>query len=81
VNAAVTLELDASDAFIVVGLRNGRLPILLPGSEENLSWILIPVECGHVKVPRIEVMDMRHAARLRKVLVCLAQTLKLKESR
>jgi len=59
---AVTLELDASDAFIVAGLRNGCLPILLLGSEENLSWILILVECGHVKVPRIEVMDMRHAA-------------------
>jgi len=23
---------------------------------------LIPVECGHVKVPRIKVMDMGHAA-------------------
>jgi len=61
-NVAVALELDGSDAFIVAGLRNGRLPILLPGSEEKLSWILIPVECGHVKVPRIKVMDVRHAA-------------------
>ena len=79
---AVTLELDASDAFIVAGLRNGRLPILLPGSEEKLAWILIPVECGDVKVPRIKAIDVRHMLlRLRKVLVCLAQMLKLKERR
>lgn len=61
-NVAITFELDPSDAFIVAGLRNGRLPILLPGSEEKLLWNLIPVECGHVKVPRIKVMDVRHAA-------------------
>lgn len=61
-NVAVTLDLDPSDAFIVAGLRNGRLPILLPGSEEKLSWNLIPIECGHVKIPRIKVVDVRGAA-------------------
>jgi len=61
-NVTVMLDLEPSDAFIVAGLRNGRLPILLPGSEEKLSWNLIPVECGHVKIPRIKVMDVRHAS-------------------
>lgn len=61
-NVTVTLDLDPSDAFIVAGLRNGRLPILLPGSEEKLSWNLIPIECGHVKIPRIKVVDVRRAA-------------------
>jgi hypothetical protein len=61
-NVSVTLDLDPSDAFIVAGLRNGRLPILLPGSEEKLSWKLIPIECGYVKIPRIKVMDVRRAA-------------------
>jgi hypothetical protein len=61
-NITVTLDLDASDAFVVAGLRNGRLPILLPGSEEKLSWNLIPIECGHVKIPRIKVMDIRRAS-------------------
>jgi hypothetical protein len=61
-NVTATLDLDPSDAFIVAGLRNGRLPILLPGSEERLLWNMIPVECGHVKLPRIKVMDVRHAA-------------------
>jgi hypothetical protein len=61
-NITVTLDLDASDAFVVAGLRNGRLPILLPGSEEKLSWNFIPIECGHVKIPRIKVMDIRRAS-------------------
>lgn len=61
-NVSVTLDLDPSDAFVVAGLRNGRLPILLPGSEEKLSWKLIPIECGYVKIPRIKVMNVRRAA-------------------
>ncbi|KAG1830148.1 Gryzun, putative trafficking through golgi-domain-containing protein [Suillus variegatus] len=60
-NVTVALDLDPSDAFVVAGLRNGRLPILLPGSEEKLSWNLIPIECGHVKIPRIKVMNVRRA--------------------
>ncbi|KAG2132301.1 Gryzun, putative trafficking through golgi-domain-containing protein [Suillus bovinus] len=61
-NIIVALDLDPSDAFVVAGLRNGRLPILLPSSEEKLSWNLIPIECGHVKIPRIKVMNVRGAA-------------------
>lgn len=61
-HVSVTLDLDPSDAFVVAGLRNGRLPILLPGSEEKLSWKLIPIECGYVKIPRIKVMNVRRAA-------------------
>jgi len=33
--------------------------MLLSGAEEKLTWNLIPVECGHVKVPRIRVIDKR----------------------
>ncbi|KAG6920032.1 hypothetical protein DXG01_010100 [Tephrocybe rancida] len=58
-NVVVTLELDASDGFIVAGLRNGRLPILMPGDEEKFTWKLIPIECGHVKLPHIKVVDKR----------------------
>lgn len=60
-NVTVALDLNPSDAFVVAGLRNGRLPILLPGSEEKLSWNLIPIECGYVKIPRIKVMNVRRA--------------------
>ncbi|KAG5634547.1 hypothetical protein H0H81_001556 [Sphagnurus paluster] len=58
-NVIVQLEPDASDAFVVAGLRSGRIPILMPGDEETLTWRLIPIECGHVKLPRLKVIDKR----------------------
>ena len=60
-NIAVQLDLDASDGFVIAGLRSGRVPILLPGTEEQLTWKMIPIECGHIKVPRIKVMELRRA--------------------
>lgn len=58
-NIVVQLEPDLMDGFVVSGLRNGRVPVLLPGSEEKLFWNIIPIECGFVKVPRIKVTDRR----------------------
>ena len=49
------------DGFVVSGLRNGRVSVLLPGSEDKLIWSIIPIECGYVKVPRIKVTDRRKA--------------------
>ena len=60
-NIVVQLEPDSMDGFVVSGLRNGRLPVLLPGSEDKLIWNIIPIECGYVKVPRIKVTDKRKA--------------------
>ncbi|KAH9889488.1 Gryzun, putative trafficking through golgi-domain-containing protein [Cubamyces lactineus] len=63
--ATVQLEPDAvSDAFVVAGLRHGRVPILLPGQEESITWNLIPVECGLVKIPRVKVLDRRNAVQV-----------------
>ncbi|THH12527.1 hypothetical protein EW146_g7608 [Bondarzewia mesenterica] len=59
---SVQLETETSDAFLVAGLRSGRVPILLPGAEERLAWTLVPVECGFVHVPKIVVVDKRKAA-------------------
>ncbi|CAL1711378.1 unnamed protein product [Somion occarium] len=54
-NIILQLEPDAvTDGFVVAGIRNGRLPILLPGGEEIIKWNLIPIECGWVKVPKIK---------------------------
>jgi len=61
-NIIVQLELDATDGFVVAGLRSGRVPILMPGAEEKVTWRLIPIECGHVKVPGIKVMNLRKAS-------------------
>ena len=64
-NVTVQLEPDAAtDAFVVAGLRHGRVPILLPDTEERLVWNLIPVECGLVRVPRVKVVDRRSAVQV-----------------
>nr|GAT57844.1 glutathione transferase omega-1 [Mycena chlorophos] len=60
-NVTIQLEPDVADAFVVAGLRSGRIPILLPGAEETVTWRIIPVECGHVQVPRLKIMDKRRA--------------------
>jgi trafficking protein particle complex subunit 11 len=60
-NIVVQLEPDSMDGFVVSGLRNGRVSVLLPGSEDKLIWSIIPIECGYVKVPRIKVTDRRKA--------------------
>ncbi|KAF8911521.1 Gryzun, putative trafficking through golgi-domain-containing protein [Gymnopilus junonius] len=60
-NLTLHLEPDSMDSFIVSGLRNGRMPVLLPGSEESMVWRMIPIECGYVKIPRIKVIDRRKA--------------------
>ncbi|THV06232.1 hypothetical protein K435DRAFT_773423 [Dendrothele bispora CBS 962.96] len=61
-NVFVQLETEASDSFVVAGLRSGRVPILLSGAEERLTWNLIPVECGHVMLPRIKIIDKRRSS-------------------
>ncbi|KAL0578934.1 hypothetical protein V5O48_003082 [Marasmius crinis-equi] len=60
-NITVHLDPEPTDGFIVSGLRNGRVPVLLPGGEERLVWRLIPVECGYVKPPKIRILDRRKA--------------------
>lgn len=60
-NVAVHVEFDSTDAFVIAGLRNGRLPLLLPGGEEKVLWNLIPIECGHVSLPKIKVINRRQA--------------------
>jgi trafficking protein particle complex subunit 11 len=57
----VQLEPDTTDAFLIAGQRNARVPALLPGSETQLVWSLIPIECGFVRVPRIRVVDKRNS--------------------
>ncbi|KAI0050806.1 hypothetical protein FA95DRAFT_1676484 [Auriscalpium vulgare] len=59
---SVLLEPDGNDAFLVAGLRSGRVPTLLPGAEAQLVWTLVPVECGFVRIPRIRVLDKRRVA-------------------
>ncbi|KAF8146870.1 Gryzun, putative trafficking through golgi-domain-containing protein [Mycena galopus ATCC 62051] len=58
-NVTIQLEPDPSDGFVVAGLRSGRVPIMLPGGEEKITWRLIPIDCGYVQVPRMKIVDKR----------------------
>ena len=58
---SVALDPQPSDGFVVAGLRNGRLPLVLPGAEVRVTWNVVPIECGYVKVPRVRVVDHRGA--------------------
>ncbi|KAJ7350608.1 Gryzun, putative trafficking through golgi-domain-containing protein [Mycena albidolilacea] len=60
-NVTIQLEPDPSDGFVVAGLRSGRVPIMLPGGEEKITWRLIPIDCGYVRVPRMKIVDKRRA--------------------
>jgi len=55
----VQLEPDATDAFLIAGQRKASVPTLLPGTEAQLVWSLIPMGCGFVQVPKIHVVDRR----------------------
>lgn len=61
-NVVVQLEPDSLDGFVVAGVRNGRVPVLLPGAEEVLVWRVVPIECGYLKLPRVKVVDRRKGA-------------------
>lgn len=61
-NILCQLETDNADSFVVSGLRSGRIPILLPGAEEKMTWRLIPMECGHLQLPKLRVFNRRKAA-------------------
>ncbi len=58
-NITAHLDPDTLEGFVVSGIRSGRVPVLLPGSEEKLVWQIIPLECGYVQVPRIKVIHRR----------------------
>jgi hypothetical protein len=48
--------------FVVAGIKNGRLGVVLPGEEVRVEWVVVPLECGYLKVPRVKVLDWRGLA-------------------
>jgi hypothetical protein len=56
----VQLEPDANDGFLIAGQRKALVPMLLSGAEAQLVWSLIPMECGFIRVPKIQVVDKRN---------------------
>lgn len=71
-SALVSVMLDtavsndgSSEGFVVSGIRNAKIPLLLPGKEERVQWRLLPVLCGdEVMLPRIRVVNTRNAKKV-----------------
>lgn len=57
--ADIYLQIEPSDHFVLSGLRSGSLPVLLAGSEEHMSFNLIPISCGTVRLPVFKLLDRR----------------------
>lgn len=45
--------------FVLAGIKNARVGVVLPGEEMKLVWVLVPLECGYLDVPRVRVLDRR----------------------
>lgn len=52
-------QLEASDHFVVSGLRAGSLPLLIGGSEERIPFSLIPISCGIVRLPTVKITQRK----------------------
>jgi len=57
--ADVFLDVDSSDAFVLAGPRHARLSTLLPGTAEELSFKLLPLLTGVVRLPNFRLHDRR----------------------
>ncbi|KAG8829043.1 hypothetical protein FRC17_007182 [Serendipita sp. 399] len=54
-SADLSFSLEPTDNFVTAGMRSGRLPLILPGTEELLGINLIPTAVGVVKLPLFKV--------------------------
>jgi len=59
------LDVDSSEAFVLSGPRHARLPMLLPGTSDDVFFNLIPLSCGFVRLPTFKVHDRRKLGVLR----------------
>jgi hypothetical protein len=54
-SADLAFALEPTDGFVAAGFRSGALPLLLPGTEDTLSFNLIPLISGLIKLPTFRV--------------------------
>lgn len=57
--ADLFLQVESSEAFVLAGPRQTRLPTLLPGTSEDIYYNAIPLLCGRVKLPTFKIHDRR----------------------
>lgn len=54
-SADLTIALESNEGFVVAGIKSGTIPLLLPGTEDSLTFTLIPLSAGAVKLPTFKV--------------------------
>lgn len=59
--AEVVLDVDSSEAFVLAGPRHAKLTTLLPGTSESISFTLMPLLTGTVRLPTFRLQDRRKA--------------------
>lgn len=57
-SADLNYVLEPAEGFVIAGFRAGTLPLLLPGTEESLSFNLIPINAGHIKLPVFKIQQI-----------------------
>ncbi|PVF96750.1 hypothetical protein CPB86DRAFT_736228 [Serendipita vermifera] len=50
-SAELSFTIEQADGFVAAGFRTGVLPLLLPGTGDSLSFQLVPISVGLVKLP------------------------------
>ena len=53
--AELSFLLEPTDGFVVAGLRSATLPLLLPGTAEELVFNVVPVTVGILRLPNFKV--------------------------
>ncbi len=57
--ADLLLQTESLEAFVVAGPKTCRLPTLLPGTSAEIRFSVVPLLCGHRKLPNFKVMNRR----------------------
>jgi len=53
--AELSFFLEPTDGFVVAGLKSATLPLLLPGSAEELVFNVVPINVGTRQLPNFKV--------------------------
>lgn len=53
--AELSFFLEPTDGFVVAGLKSATLPLLLPGTAEELVFNVIPISVGVRRLPNFKV--------------------------
>ena len=53
--AELSFFLEPTDGFVIAGLKSATLPLLLPGTAEELVFNVVPISVGILRLPNFKV--------------------------